>query len=258
MVLVASTPRVRLLGCDFADASLDAVLADLAARRPGEPFAYLATPNADHLVRLARDPSLRPLYDDAGLLLLDSRVVRRLAGLLGLAAPAVVTGSDLTAALFDRVIRADDALAVIGGAPGQIATLAAKYGLARVAHHNPPMGFDRDPAAIAACVDFMRAHPARFVFLAVGSPRQERLAHRLAGQGGGTGIGLCIGASIDFLTGQQARAPAWMQRAGLEWAHRLTSDPARLARRYLIDNPPILALLLRERLRQRAGGNSTA
>jgi N-acetylglucosaminyldiphosphoundecaprenol N-acetyl-beta-D-mannosaminyltransferase len=258
MALLAAAPRVRLLGCDFADASIDAVLADLAARNPAAPFTYLATPNADHLVRLARDPSLRPLYERAGVLLLDSRVVRRLAGLLGLASPSVVTGSDLTAALFERVIGADDRLTIIGGAPGQIATLIEKYGLRGVAHHNPPMGFDRDPTEVAACVDFMRAHPARFVFLAVGSPRQERLAHTLAGQGGGSGIGLCIGASIDFLTGQQARAPAWMQGAGLEWAHRLASDPSRLARRYLIDNPPILALLVRERLRQRAGGSSTA
>jgi exopolysaccharide biosynthesis WecB/TagA/CpsF family protein len=251
VALLPAAPRVRLLGCDFADASLAAVLAGLAARDPAAAFTYVATPNADHLVRLARDPALRPLYDQAGLLLLDSRVVRRLAGLLGLAAPAVVTGSDLTAALFQQVVRPDDAVTVIGAAPEQIAALSGRHGLRRVAHHNPPMGFDRDPAQVAACVAFMRAHPARFVFLAVGSPRQEFLAHALAAGGGATGTGLCIGASIDFLTGQQARAPGWMQRAGLEWAHRLASDPARLARRYLIDNPPILRLLVRERLRRR-------
>ena len=57
-----------------------------------------------------------------------------------------------------------------------------------------------------------------------------------------------IGASLEFVAGAQPRAPVWMQRAGLEWAHRLLRDPRRLARRYLMDSPSILPMLLRERL----------
>ena len=71
----------------------------------------------------------------------------------------------------------------------------------------------------------MLAHPARFVFLAVGSPRQERLAAAIAATGQATGTGLCIGASLDFLAGVQRRAPSWLQRAGLEWLHRLRRRP---------------------------------
>ena len=92
------------------------------------------------------------------------------------------------------------------------------------------------------------AHPARFIFLAVGSPRQEMLAAAIQATGRATGIGLCIGASLEFIAGAQPRAPAWMQRTGLEWLHRLGRDPRRLARRYLIDSPAILPMLLRERL----------
>jgi exopolysaccharide biosynthesis WecB/TagA/CpsF family protein len=54
---------------------------------------------------------------------------------------------------------------------------------------------------------------------------------------------LCIGASIDFLTGKQRRAPVWVQKAGLEWLHRLLSDPRRLASRYLIECPRIFYLI---------------
>ena len=94
------------------------------------------------------------------------------------------------------------------------------------------------------------SHPARFIFLAVGSPRQERLAAAIAATGRATGTGLCIGASLDFLAGAERRAPAWMQRHGLEWAFRLTRDPVRLARRYLLDSPRVVPLLLRERARR--------
>ena len=108
------------------------------------------------------------------------------------------------------------------------------------------MGFDNDPGALADTVAFILSHPARFVFLAVGSPRQERLAAAVAATRRGTGTGLCIGASLAFLSGAERRAPGWMQRSRLEWAFRLATDPRRLARRYLVDSPRIVPMLLRE------------
>ena len=79
-----------MLSLDFDSRSPAEVLRLIAARPAGAPFAYVVTPNADHLVRLSRDPATyRPLYEGAWLRLLDSRAVRRLARLLGLAAPPV-------------------------------------------------------------------------------------------------------------------------------------------------------------------------
>ena len=66
---------------------------------PDAPFGYVVTPNADHLTRLRRHPTLRPLYDNALLRVLDSRVVALLGRGLGLAMPTVATGSDVTAHL---------------------------------------------------------------------------------------------------------------------------------------------------------------
>ena len=234
---------IRLLGLDFAALDQPAVLRLLAARPAGAPFATVVTPNADHLVRLAENPALLPLYQGAWLRLLDSRVVARAARALGLPVPPVVPGSDLTAALFASVIQQEEPVTILGAEPAVVAAVAARYGLARVAHHNPPMGFDRDPEAIAAAIGFIEAHPARFTFLAVGSPRQEVVAAALVRRGKAQGIGLCSGASLLFLAGQERRAPRLVQRAGLEWAWRLAQDPRRLARRYW-HNTAILRLLL--------------
>jgi N-acetylglucosaminyldiphosphoundecaprenol N-acetyl-beta-D-mannosaminyltransferase len=239
-------PDRKLLGLRFADLPMDAVLARLAARDPGADFAYVTTPNADHLVRLARQPEFGELYEGAALRLLDSRVVARLARALGMEPPPVVPGSDLTAALFGTAIRPGEPVTVLGAPADAIAAIRARYGLRALAHHDPPMGFDADPEAMERALSFLEANPARFTFLAVGSPRQCRVALALARRGRARGIGLCIGASLLFLSGHERRAPRAVQLAGMEWAWRLAQDPRRLARRYLRDNPAILALLWRE------------
>lgn len=249
----AGASDLRLLGLDFTNLDVASAATLIAQRSPDAPFAYVVTPNADHLVRLARTPALAPLYQGAWLRLLDSRVVAYAARCLGLATPRVCPGSDLTSALLAAHVRRDDAVTVIGLRPAALVVLTKRYRLARVAHHVPPMGFADDPASFAAARDFAVAHPARFTFLAVGSPRQEQLAAAIAATGHARGVGLCVGASLDFLAGVTPRAPRWMQRTGLEWLHRLAGDPRRLARRYLRDDLAIFHLLWRERSRMSVG-----
>ena len=239
--------RCRLLGLEFADLDVAAAARLISARSADAAFAYVVTPNADHLVRLSRDPSLLPLYRQALLCLLDSRVVARTARIIGLRAPSVTTGSDLTALLLSEHLRPGERVTIIGLRASHLPALIARTGMAPPAHYDPPMGFDRDPAELRRAVRFVLDHPARLVFLAVGSPRQERLAAAITASEGARGTGLCIGASLEFVAGAMPRAPGFMQRLGIEWLHRMLSDPRRLVRRYLVDNPPIFALLLRQR-----------
>ena len=238
----------HLLGLDFADLDLAASAQLISDRSENAAFAYVVTPNADHLVRLSRDASLLPLYQGAMLCLLDSRVVARAARTIGLRAPAVTTGSDLTARLLSTHLHTDERVTIIGLRASHLAKLVQHTGIAPPAHYDPPMGFDRDPVEMQRAVRFVLDHPARLIFLAVGSPRQERLAAAIVASGEAHGTGLCIGASLEFLAGVVPRAPRLMQLLGIEWLHRMLSDPRRLLRRYMIDNPPIFWLLLRERL----------
>lgn len=239
---------IRLLGLDFADMTAPQAAAHLAARNPAAPFAAVITPNADHLVRLHRQPELRPIYEAAAYRLLDSRIVAAAARALRLPTPRVCPGSDLTAELLAHYLAPGERLTIIGLPPAYLPALCARLNLAPPAHYDPPMGFWRNWAALAQAVAFATANPARFTILAVGSPGQEILAHEIARTGQATGIGICVGASLEFLAGAQRRAPAWMQQAGLEWLHRLAQNPRRLAARYLRDDPLIFALLARERL----------
>jgi hypothetical protein len=108
------------------------------------------------------------------------------------------------------------------------------------------MGFDRDPGGVGSGRSASWRTTRPFRLPAVGSPRQEIVAEALVRRGKATGVGLCIGASLLFLTGAERRAPGVVQGAGLEWAWRLAQDPRRLARRYLVDSPQIVRLLWSE------------
>jgi N-acetylglucosaminyldiphosphoundecaprenol N-acetyl-beta-D-mannosaminyltransferase len=95
----------------------------------------------------------------------------------------------------------------------------------------------------------LNASGVRILFVGIGSPKQERWMHAHRDRLHCVMIG--VGAAFDFLTGAKPQAPRWMQRSGLEWLFRLSSEPSRLWRRYLLQNPRFLALVLSEFLRGR-------
>jgi exopolysaccharide biosynthesis WecB/TagA/CpsF family protein len=215
-------------------------------------FGFVVTPNVDHLIRYHDDPAFRARYADADFILLDSRFLAHLFRVFKNRRIGVCTGSDLTARLFERVIDSDDQVVLIGGSEVQANKLAERYRLNCVKHYNPPMNFVNNPAEVEACLKFVEANsPFRFCFLAVGAPQQELLAQLLKKRGKARGMALCIGASINFLTGQEKRAPLWMQKVGFEWLYRLLNDPKRLAKRYLLRGPRVFSLLWITKLRVR-------
>lgn len=245
------TGRVEFIGIDFDPRTPAQVHAWLAARDAASAYAYVVTPNVDHMVRLAEAPTdVRRAYADADLCLCDSRVLARLARLAGIEL-GVVPGSDLSAALFAQLLQPGDVIGLIGGHEGDAARLEALYPGIAVAQHLAPMGLRHDVAARRGAVDAAVAARARVTLFAVGSPQQELLAHEMATREEARGTALCIGASVEFLLGTQRRAPRIVQRAGMEWAWRLLGDPRRLARRYLVEGPAIFPLFWRWRRARR-------
>jgi exopolysaccharide biosynthesis WecB/TagA/CpsF family protein len=211
-----------------------------------ERYGYVVTPNVDHLIRFHEDGAFRALYAEASYVLLDSRFLLYLFMLTQNMRLPVCTGSDLTARLFGQIVAPSDRVIMIGGDSRQANTLANRYALKDLRHFNPPMGFIRDPAAVEACLRFVESNsPFRFCVLAVGAPQQEILAQQLKARGTARGLALCVGASINFLTGVERRAPRWMQGIGAEWLFRLVRNPRRLAKRYLVRGPRVFKLLWR-------------
>ena len=216
----------------------------IAAAFGTESFGYIVTPNVDQIIRYHDDERFRAIYADAAYVLLDSRFLTRLLWLFRRQRLRACPGSDLTASLIRQVAHGDARVLIVGGTPLQVQQLSTSFGLRGLVHIDPPMGFIRDATQVELCLQQIEAtSPFRYCFLAVGSPQQELLAWQLQQRGRCRGLVLCIGASINFLTGIERRAPQWMRKLGIEWLYRLLQNPMRLGHRYLIRGPRIFGLM---------------
>jgi N-acetylglucosaminyldiphosphoundecaprenol N-acetyl-beta-D-mannosaminyltransferase len=247
-------PDVSFLGVDFAPIGLGEAIEHIVDAGEAVRFSYVVTPNVDHIVMLheAGDESWRSAYREAvtaaALRLNDSRILARLAKLSGLRLP-VTPGSDLTRELVARAAAGSltRRWLLVGGSKGEAAWLARRLPGHDVSHYEPPMGVRDDAAAQAAIAERVAAAQADYVLFAIGAPQSEIVAHQIAREGRARGVGLCIGASVEFLSGAKRRAPRAIQRMGLEWLHRLLSEPRRLWRRYLLRGPRVFIIWWRTR-----------
>jgi N-acetylglucosaminyldiphosphoundecaprenol N-acetyl-beta-D-mannosaminyltransferase len=252
----------RFLDIDFADLPFEDVLGRLTQYARAETFSFVVTANVDHVNRInnTKDPrtgaALQDAYQRAALRLCDSKILAALARLCGIKLH-IVPGSDLTAALFEAKFLGSAKIAVIGGDEQTKADLQRLFPGPNYLVHVPPMGILQKPEAIDAAVDFVVASQADYSLFAIGCPQSEIIAMRCLDRTDTRGVGLCIGASIDFLRGKQVRAPKWMRHVGLEWAHRLLQEPKRMWKRYLVEGPRIFLITLRWRLSRAKSDQST-
>jgi N-acetylglucosaminyldiphosphoundecaprenol N-acetyl-beta-D-mannosaminyltransferase len=218
-------------------------------------FGYVVTPNVDHVVKLHRaedqpwHQAYRQAVKSANLCINDSRILARLAKWSELSLP-VVPGSDLTGQLVSHGVAGGARVALIGGSESDAEWLKKNFEGADIIHFIPPMGVLRNPAAQQKIIAFVEANRPGLTLFAIGAPQSEIVAMQIQTRANCGGVGLCIGASVEFLSGAKFRAPRWMQKLGLEWAFRLLSEPKRMWRRYLIDGPQIFAIWQQWKARQ--------
>jgi N-acetylglucosaminyldiphosphoundecaprenol N-acetyl-beta-D-mannosaminyltransferase len=131
-------------------------------------------------------------------------------------------------------------------------------GILIVGAEAPPFGPVRD-ADIRESVGRIQDAGTQMLWVGLGAPKQELAAHRLQALHAAPVI-LCVGAAFDFVAGTKRRAPVWMQQAGLEWLHRLGSEPQRLWKRYAIGNARFVAGVISDKVfleRTRSGRVAT-
>jgi N-acetylglucosaminyldiphosphoundecaprenol N-acetyl-beta-D-mannosaminyltransferase len=216
---------------------------------------HIATGNLDFVMRARRDPAVARELWETDLVVADGVPVLWAAGLLGEPLKGRVNGTDLVWECARVSARTGAPLALVGAMPE-----AARSAARRLAEHAPgavvhaidtpyPLGPEENRQVVAD----IRAKGGRIVLVALGAPKQERwIRDHLEACGGVVGIG--IGSAFDLISGTKRRAPAWMQRHGFEWLHRMAQEPGRLGKRYLVDDLPFFWYLLKELFRRRFGG----
>lgn len=232
----------RFMTLDFEDGTREQLLNRVAGLACA-PYSYVVTPNVDHVVKLLEGRVSAEVYRGAGMMVCDSRILAHLARLRGKSL-SVYPGSDMTSDLLDSEVAEEWRIGVFGPDAEAFAELANRYPDLKLIHLDAPMMQPND-AAWHQAVRTVAAAPWDVLLVCISFPKQEIFAHALKDAGRTQGVSLCVGASVDFLTGRQQRAPHWVQKMSLEWLYRLLSQPRRMFRRYVIEAPAIFGWFIR-------------
>ena len=235
------TSRIKAFSVEFdpltMSQAVDKCLA-LASRR-GSSMQYVVTPNVDHILCLQGNESFQCAYANAALVLTDGKPVRLALLMLGYTIEETVPGSDLVPAIFSKVSDKQSSLSVflLGAAPGVAERAATAIhqrwkGVDVVGTYSPPLGFEFESSENHKIVEMVNSANPDVLVVSLGAPKQELWVYNHANELH-AGVGLCVGATIDFLAGERMRAPVWMRSVGLEWLHRMLSQPKRLVPRYV-------------------------
>jgi N-acetylglucosaminyldiphosphoundecaprenol N-acetyl-beta-D-mannosaminyltransferase len=238
--LRTATP-VRILGVGFDGMTqsevVEHVLGSIASGRGG----WIVTANTDVLRQVVRDPTLHTLISSADLVVADGMPIVWASRLQRTPVPERVAGSTLIATLSRAAAPRSVPVFLLGGAEDVARRAAVQLALnfpgLLTGHHFPPFGFESNAVALEEIESVVASFGPAVYFCGFGFPKQERLMVELARRHPDSWF-IASGAGLAFIAGAARRAPHWMQRAGLEWLHRLGQEPRRLCTRYLARDLP--------------------
>ncbi|WP_372422887.1 WecB/TagA/CpsF family glycosyltransferase [Salinarimonas chemoclinalis] len=244
-------PRCRILGVDVAMVNVRRALDEVAgfvARRETRTVCFS---DVHSIMRAQEDPAHRAALAAADLVMPDGQPLAWTGRLRGHAGVERVCGPDFLTAFCRATAAQGWGHYFYGGADGVAHALAERLaaqapGLVVAGAETPPfraLSEEERQETLAR----IRASGARVLWVGLGCPKQEKWLHDNGPALEGI-VCLGVGAAFDFATGRVRRAPRVMRRLGLEWLHRLASEPRRLWRRYLVLAPRfVLATLMESR-----------
>jgi N-acetylglucosaminyldiphosphoundecaprenol N-acetyl-beta-D-mannosaminyltransferase len=244
--------NVHVLGCRIDALTMDQTVERCAESIERGEWVQHVCVNAAKLVCMRHDQRLARIIAECGLVSADGQSVVWASRVLRRPLPERVAGIDLMHRVLALAERKGYGVYVVGARP-DVLELAAfrlreQYPVLRLVGYRD--GYFQDDESECVVAEIREAAPD-ILLVAISSPRKEQW---LAEYGPSTGVpfAMGVGGAVDIVAGITARAPAWMQRSGLEWFFRFLQEPRRLGGRYLRTNLEFLWLVVAEFLDTRA------
>lgn len=240
------------LGLRFDSRSLQKIIDDALADATTQTL--YVTCNLNHLRVLQSDSAFRDAYQKAAIVTLDSRPLQMISRIRFEELLPLVTGADLFSVLFERLRPGRDRPMFVASSP-EVGALLCKRLVERgfapdaVAYESPPFGFEVDGGYSVGLCTTIHEQAVTHLFMGVGAPKSERWVSQHFSDLPPCHI-FCVGAALDFTSGLKNRAPTWLSRLGLEWLHRLLTEPRRLLPRYAGDAAFLMKVIGGKRLAQ--------
>lgn len=240
-----------VLGARIDALSWDTALERLLAWARQRESRYVTICNVHVVVTASQDLAYRQVINAADMATPDGAPVAWMLRRQGFANQPRISGPDLMWALCERCAAEDVPIYCFGSTAATLGLLEqrlrAAFPALRMKFESPPfraLSAEEDAAAVKR----INASGAGIVFVGLGCPKQERWMAEHRGRINAVMIG--VGAAFDFHAGVVQRAPRWMRDNGLEWLHRLASEPGRLWKRYLVTNSLFILGAARQLLRR--------
>jgi N-acetylglucosaminyldiphosphoundecaprenol N-acetyl-beta-D-mannosaminyltransferase len=212
--------------------------------------------NAAKVVQAQTDAALLETLEKFDLVTADGQAIVWAGRLLGRPLPERIAGIDLMNEVVERAAERGWRVFLFGGKPEIVGRTEAE-----LCRRHPRLviagsrhGYFR-PEQEPEIVQAIRDARTDILFVALGSPAKELFLSRHR-DALGIAFGMGVGGAFDVTAGAKARAPRWLQRAGLEWAFRLAQEPLRLGPRYLSTNGRFVALVGREAIALKRNGSA--
>jgi N-acetylglucosaminyldiphosphoundecaprenol N-acetyl-beta-D-mannosaminyltransferase len=247
--------RANILGVGVSAINMEMALTTIDAWIRQRTAHYVCITGVHGIMESQHDAELQRIHNAAGLVTPDGMPLVWVSHLMGFGAVTRVYGPDLMLAMCSRSVARGYRHFFYGGAPGVAEVLATRLqdrfpGLQVVGLDTPPFR-PLTPSEDQAAVERINAARPDIVWVGLSTPKQERwMAAHVGCLKAPVLIG--VGAAFDFHAGLKKQAPRWMQRSGLEWCFRLATEPRRLWRRYLVNNPWFVWLIIHQLLGRRS------
>jgi len=236
-------PKIQSFNIKFDDYGLKNIARKIFRNK--KSFRVVFTVNVDILRLYNKNPILKRYHTQSDIITCDSKILRMISPFFGNKITNVVTGSDLTNILFKSKIIRKKKILVVGPTYKEVSILSKIVKL-DINSYYPDMNFFKSKSKINRAINIISKNKPNIIFLGLGNPKQEIIANMLRKKIRKNCICLCIGASLDFLSGKQVRAPYIFQILALEWLWRLLKNPIRLGPRYFQDFIFILVLFFQK------------
>ncbi|MFL5577821.1 MAG: WecB/TagA/CpsF family glycosyltransferase [Gemmatimonadaceae bacterium] len=253
--------RFDVLGVPVSPINMSQALAAIFGWVARREQHYVCVTDVCGVMAGRHDDGLRRIHAEAGLVTPDGIPLVLLGRGRGYANVRCIHGPDLLLACCAASVARGYRHFFYGGAGDVAESLAAQLrarfpGLLVVGTHSPPfrpLADDED----AHIVRRINETGADFVWVGLSTPKQERWMRDHVGRLTAPVL-VGVGAAFDYLSGRRPRAPRWMRRSGLEWCFGLATEPKRLWRRYLVDDPRFAWEVVRGALGRSRGERAAA
>ncbi len=239
--------KQTLLNTYVNNVSMKEALQEICRLVETKQKSYVVAINVDVVMKMETDSYLKKITDEADLTLVDGKPLVWISKWHKRPVKAKISGSDLVPKLCKVANKKGYSVFIIGGAEG--VAEKAKSNLEKelkdikiVGTYSPPFGFEKNEEELVKINQMITDMHPDIVIACFGCPKQEKWIYENYNKYDGT-VSICAGATVDFLAGTVNRAPKWMREHGLEWVYRLSQEPKRLFKRYLVDDIKILGLI---------------